>query len=374
MGGVFISYRREDSQGEALHLFDDLKEHFGSDRVFMDVTGIDPGKDFRKVIEKAVTTCDVLLLMIGRKWIDVVDREGKPRLDDPSDFVRIETAAALHRDIPVIPILVQGAGMPRSEQLPSEIEALAWRNAFDLRHNRWSIDVAELVTALRKIVPGSSALSSEENKSRRWRQTVPGILMAIAGITAIVGLLVTLRAIGFLGDIENSASLSPPSYDDTARRSETPAPSITPAKTAAPSKTEQSSVAPKIFDDRARPYSVSFPSGTEATLHSHRANGTYKILAAQVESRNTGKLILKLSIRLTNTGRLDLGFWSDSFRLVIDGVPRAPISWLNESVDARSAKEGDILFEMLDAAESLVLSVANGEDTANIPIVLKKSD
>lgn len=97
MGGVFISYRREDSQGEALHLFDDLKEHFGSDRVFMDVTGIDPGKDFRKVIEKAVTTCDVLLLMIGRKWIDAADREGKPRLDDPSDFVRIETAAALHR-------------------------------------------------------------------------------------------------------------------------------------------------------------------------------------------------------------------------------------------------------------------------------------
>src|SRR5688572_14711405 len=113
MGGVFISYRREDSQGEALHLFEDLKAHFGVDRIFMDVTGIDPGKDFRKVIENAVSTCDVLIVMIGKKWIDATDEEGKRRLDNLKDFVRIETATALRRDIPVIPVLVQDAGMPR---------------------------------------------------------------------------------------------------------------------------------------------------------------------------------------------------------------------------------------------------------------------
>ena len=197
MGGVFISYRREDSQGEALHLFNDLKERFGIDRIFMDITGIDPGKDFRKVIENAVTTCDVLIVMIGKKWIDAVDEEGKRRLEDPKDLVRIETTAALHRDVPVIPVLVQGAGMPRSEQLPAEIEALAWRNAFELRHNRWSVDVAELVTVLRKIVPGSSPISSEENKSQRWWQTVPGILKMIVGIitgiTGLIGLIVALQ-------------------------------------------------------------------------------------------------------------------------------------------------------------------------------------
>jgi hypothetical protein len=197
MGGVFISYRREDSQGEALHLFDDLKEHFGIDRIFMDVTGIDPGKDFRKVIENAVTTCDVLIVMIGKKWIDAVDEEGKRRLDDPKDFVRIEATAALHRDVPVIPVLVQGAGMPRPKQLPAEIEALAWRNAFELRHNRWSIDVAELVTALRKVVPGSSTISSEENKSQRWWQAFPGALAGLAGfIGAVTALAIAFQQIG----------------------------------------------------------------------------------------------------------------------------------------------------------------------------------
>jgi hypothetical protein len=219
--------------------------------------------------------------MIGKKWIDAADEEGKRRLDDPTDFVRIETAAALHRDVSVIPVLVQGAGMPRPEQLPAEIEALAWRNAFELRHNRWSIDVAELVTALRKVVPGSSTISSEENKSQRWWQTVPGILTATAGIiTAVVGLLVTLHQIGLLGNKEKPAFLSPSSYNDTTKRSEATAPSATPAKTAEPSKTELPSVASKTFNDRARPYSVTFPSGTEVTLHSHRASGTYKILAA----------------------------------------------------------------------------------------------
>jgi len=83
---------------------------------------------------------------------------------------------------------------------------------------------------------------------------------------------------------------------------------------------------------------------------------------------------LKLSIRLTNKGPSDLGFWNDSFRLLIDGVPRAPTSWLNDSVDARSAKESDVIFEMPDTTGSLVLSVTSGPETANIPIILKKSD
>ncbi|MEP6606358.1 MAG: toll/interleukin-1 receptor domain-containing protein [Nitrosospira sp.] len=153
MGGIFISYRREDSQGEALHLFDKLRDRFGADSVFMDVTGIEPGTDFRKVIDSAVSSCDVLITLIGKKWLDSLDEASKRRIDNPKDFVRIETGAALRRDIPVIPVLVQGQGMPRPDELPSEIEALAWRNAFEIRHNRWDVDVAELVKALEKIVP-----------------------------------------------------------------------------------------------------------------------------------------------------------------------------------------------------------------------------
>jgi len=134
--GIFISYRCEDSQGEALHLFDDLKKCFGTERVFMDVTGIDPGRNFRRVIENAVSSCDLFIAMIGKKWLDASDESGKRRLDDPKDFVRLEAGAALGRDVAVIPVLVQGAAMPRPEQLPAELEPLAWRNAFELRHNR----------------------------------------------------------------------------------------------------------------------------------------------------------------------------------------------------------------------------------------------
>ena len=208
-----------------------------------------------------------------------------------------------------------------------------------------------------------------------WWQTVPGILTAVAGIiTAVAGLLAVLHQVGSIGKEEKSTVPSSSAYNETTKRAGTITPSQTPATTVDPKAAPTSAATKDLANGKATPYSVTFPSGTDVKLHSYRADGIYKILAAQVESRNTGKLILKVSIRLTNLGRSDLGFWNDSFRLVVDDVPRAPTSWLNESVDARSAKEADVTFEVPDTAKSIVLSVANGEDAANIPIVLKKSD
>lgn len=183
MGGIFISYRREDSQGEAHHLFDDLKQYFGDDRVFIDVAGIDPGKDFRTAIEGAVSACDVLITMIGKKWLGV-NEAGKRRLDDPKDFVRLETSAALRRDIPVIPVLVQGAEMPQSEHLPDELEALAFRNAFELRHNRWNVDVAELRKALEKMLPANIKLAAE----KRSRLSLSKNLIAIFALILVLAM------------------------------------------------------------------------------------------------------------------------------------------------------------------------------------------
>jgi hypothetical protein len=117
MRAVFISYRRDDAEGEAGRLFADLAGKFGADKVFMDVTGVEPGRDFRKVIDQNVASCGVLLAIIGKGWIDAKDDGGRRRLDDPLDFVRLETASALKRDIPVIPVLVHGGLMPRAEQL-----------------------------------------------------------------------------------------------------------------------------------------------------------------------------------------------------------------------------------------------------------------
>ncbi len=154
MRAIFLSYRRDDAEGEAGRLFDDLIHEFGADKVFIDVTGIEPGRDFRKVIDQNVSTCGVLLAMMGKGWIDAKDDTGRPRLDDPLDFVRLETASALKRDIPVIPVLVHGGRMPRPEQLPEDLRELAYRNAVELTHARWDSDVQLLIKALRLQVSG----------------------------------------------------------------------------------------------------------------------------------------------------------------------------------------------------------------------------
>jgi TIR domain len=149
---IFVSYRRSDSQGEAGRLFDDLVKHFGDDMVFMDVAGIEAGRDFRKVIEESVAECGVLLVMIGPGWLNAKDERGVRRLDDSGDFVRIETASALRRDVPVVPILVRGAAMPHAEQLPEDLKELAFRNCCELTHARWKSDVQLLLDALHRLV------------------------------------------------------------------------------------------------------------------------------------------------------------------------------------------------------------------------------
>jgi hypothetical protein len=149
---IFINYRRSDAEGEAGRLFDELTLHLGSDAVFMDVAAIEPGRDFRKAIDQSVSNCSVLLAMIGLDWLSATDAAGKRRLDDPNDFVRIELAFALRRDIPVVPVLVRSAKMPRAEELSEDLRDLAFRNAVELTHARWRSDVQVLLSALRPYI------------------------------------------------------------------------------------------------------------------------------------------------------------------------------------------------------------------------------
>jgi hypothetical protein len=152
MGGIFVSYRRSDSQGEAGRLFDDIVPGFGENAVFMDVSAIEAGCDFRMAIEEGVAKCSVLLAVMGPEWIIAKDEGGASRLNNPADFVRIEIASALKRDIPVIPVLVRAAKMPSAEQLPDDLKNLAYRNAVELTHARWKSDVQLLMEALRRLL------------------------------------------------------------------------------------------------------------------------------------------------------------------------------------------------------------------------------
>jgi hypothetical protein len=158
---IFISYRRDDTEGEAGRLFDDLVRAFGEDSVFMDVAGINPGIDFRKAIDDNVATCGVLLALIGPQWATIADSAGQRRLENENDFVRLEIGSALQRDVPVIPVLVHEAKMPVPDVLPVNLKDLAFRNSVELTHARWNSDVQLLTKALTQYVTATSATSTD---------------------------------------------------------------------------------------------------------------------------------------------------------------------------------------------------------------------
>ena len=158
MGAIFISYRRDDTEGHAGRLYEDLVERFGKQAVFFDVSAIEPGQDFRKAIDANVVCCSVLLAMIGPRWLDTSG--GARRIDDAGDFVRLEIASALRRDVPVVPVLVQGAKMPTAAQLPADLGDLAWRNAVELSHARWPSDVQVLSQALARHLGAAPAAAT----------------------------------------------------------------------------------------------------------------------------------------------------------------------------------------------------------------------
>jgi hypothetical protein len=117
-GQIFISYRREESRWSARSLRDRLCRDFDPKRVFINIDAIALGEDFVKAVETTVAKCDVLIAVIGSNWLTSKDDHGDRRLDSPEDFVRMEIATALKREISVIPVLVDGALMPRATDLP----------------------------------------------------------------------------------------------------------------------------------------------------------------------------------------------------------------------------------------------------------------
>ena len=148
MPKIFISYRRDDSAAYAGRLYDWLAGHFGQGQVFMDVDAIKPGLDFVEVVQQAVGECDGLVAVIGKEWLHVSNPAGSRRLEDPDDMVRLEIATALDRGIPVIPVLVQGAQMPRGNELPDRLKPLASRNALEVSDTRFRSDVERLIETL----------------------------------------------------------------------------------------------------------------------------------------------------------------------------------------------------------------------------------
>lgn len=176
MSDVFISYRREDSAAYAGRICDRIENAFGSQHVFMDVEDIAPGSDFTEAIEKTVGGCDVLLAVIGPRWLELLrSRHGE------RDFVGYEIVAALKRGVTVIPVLVGGAAMPAEKDLPEELAPLARRQAISIRDSGFDQDAGDLVRSVQRATGGG-------RKGKRLVLTVvaAGIVIAIVGSAVLL--------------------------------------------------------------------------------------------------------------------------------------------------------------------------------------------
>jgi hypothetical protein len=146
---IFISYRRADASWPALLLADRLARQFGDDVVFQDLVSIRPGDDFAAEIEAGMGSCSVLLAVIGPRWL-AEEGDGRRRLDDPQDWVRLEIESALRRGILIVPVLVDGAAMPSASELPPSLQSLAGRQAITLTPA--SFDTRGLVSVLEAVL------------------------------------------------------------------------------------------------------------------------------------------------------------------------------------------------------------------------------
>jgi hypothetical protein len=190
---VFISYRRDDSAGHTGRVHDRLEYELGSGLLFMDVDSIPLGVNFIKILRDEVAKCEVLLAVIGPNWLNAHDEQGRRRLDDPHDFVRIEIATALQRDITVIPILLDGAPIPKSHQLPKDLRELAVRNGLEIRHASFHSDMEKLIRTLKRPsgrddAPTAAPVPSEGQRRARPLESKPAAAPLARGEADRIGL------------------------------------------------------------------------------------------------------------------------------------------------------------------------------------------
>jgi hypothetical protein len=178
MPGVFLSYRREDSSGYTGRLFDILSARFGRENTYMDLDTIEGGDDFASVINQKIGVSDVLIAVIGDRWLTVTEANGARRLDNPHDFVRIEIAEALQHGIRVIPVLVGGASLPHAQDLPDDLRPLWERQAIEIRDSHFHQDAQQLTHVLESILHGSGFRPAKWNVKR----LIPALLVGAAVI------------------------------------------------------------------------------------------------------------------------------------------------------------------------------------------------
>jgi len=142
---LFLSYRTDDSVHATMAIAERLGAHFGRDHVFRDRDSLMLGMVYPRKIRRALERCDKVLAVLGPRWLEA---RGRRRIDDERDWVRTELRMAFERDIPVIPILLDGTPLPAQDQLPADINLLSLSNFHEVRHQSLDADVRTLIEHL----------------------------------------------------------------------------------------------------------------------------------------------------------------------------------------------------------------------------------
>ena len=317
-GRIFISYRRQETAWPARQLYEVMISRFGADQVFKDVDNINPGDDFVERLTQAVGSCDILLALIGRQWLEITDATGQRRIDDPADFVRLEIATALGRGVRVIPILVDGAAMPRAESLPEDLVALSRRQAVPL--DPVTFDTSRLLATIGEIltppaaaspptpIPGEAQHSSPRGEptpvSRTparspapawWDQPRRRLILAVAGVVAAA---VVSGALAFAWFQPRLTSAPPPTTSGQPATTGQPATQGATQATAAPPVT--TSPIPSASASKA----PSPPKGGPLAVMAHRGGQEVHQLETQqaMEAAARDGYSVETDVRYTSDG------------------------------------------------------------------------
>ena len=167
MTGIFISYRRADTQGWVGRLAGALRAGFPRAGVYYDIATIRPGEDFVSSIEDALASCQAVLAIIGPRWLTVQTPEGRRRIDDPADVVRLEIERSLDRPVRLVPVLFGGATMPKASDLPESLRPLTRRQAHEISDTRWDYDCNVLLKSLGETMGGPAVLDTDRAEGQR---------------------------------------------------------------------------------------------------------------------------------------------------------------------------------------------------------------
>ena len=149
MTKIAVSYRRNDTRWLTPRICEHLENRFGAGNIFLDIDRIPIGADFRRHIIQTMESCDILVAVVGPRWLE---RDDSGDLENEADWVRLEISTALKRDIPVVPLLIDGTKMPKASQLPEEIRDFAYKQAGTFNSEDFRGQMARFVGLLDRLV------------------------------------------------------------------------------------------------------------------------------------------------------------------------------------------------------------------------------